>query len=41
LNIKSITTLSQSEWDKKTPEQKEMIAEYIIVVADNMTQTKR
>ncbi|NOQ92124.1 MAG: hypothetical protein GQ552_05330 [Flavobacteriaceae bacterium] len=41
LNIKSITTLTQSEWDKKTPEQKEMIAEYIIVVADNMTQTKR
>jgi len=41
LNIKSITTLTQSDWDKKTPEQKEMIAEYIIVVADNMTQTKR
>ena len=41
LKIKSITTLTQSEWDKKTDKEKEMIAEYIIVVADNMTQTKR
>ena len=41
LNIKSITTLTKSEWDKKTAKEKEMIAEYIIVVADNMTQTKR
>ena len=41
LNIKSITTLTRSEWDKKTAEEKELIAEYIIVVADNMTQTKR
>lgn len=41
LNIKSITTLTRSEWDKKTPEERKMIAEYIIVVADNMTQTKR
>ena len=41
LNIKSITTVMQSDWDKMTPEEKDMIAEYIIVVADNMTQTKR
>ncbi|MEN8187662.1 MAG: ChaN family lipoprotein [Bacteroidota bacterium] len=41
LNIKSITTVLQSEWDKMTKEEKELIAEYIIVVADNMTQTKR
>ena len=41
LKIKSITTLTRSEWDKKTAEEKELIAEYIIVVADNMTQTKR
>jgi len=41
LKIKSITTLTRSEWDKMTKEEKELIAEYIIVVADNMTQTKR
>ena len=41
LKIKSITTLTRSEWDKKTAKEKELIAEYIIVVADNMTQTKR
>ena len=31
----------QSQWDEMTEEDKEMIAEYIIVVPDNMTQTKR
>ena len=41
LNIKSITTVTKSEWDEMTKEEKNMIAEYIIVVADNMTQTKR
>ncbi len=41
LNIKSITTVLQSEWDEMTKEEKKSIAEYIIVVADNMTQTKR
>ncbi len=41
LRIKSITTLNQSEWDKMTDEQKATIANYIIVVPDNMTQTKR
>ena len=40
LKIKSVTTLTQSEWDKKTDNEKETIAEFIIVVADNMTQTK-
>ena len=41
LEIKSITTVSKSVWEKMTEGEKEMIAEYIIVVADNMTQTKR
>jgi len=41
LNIKSITTVTQSEWDEMTKEEKAEIADYIIVVADNMTQTKR
>ena len=41
LNIKSITTTTQSEWDEMTKEEKRNIAEYIVVVADNMTQTKR
>jgi uncharacterized iron-regulated protein len=39
LRIKSITTVSQSEWDKMTDEEKSTIADYIIVVADSMTQT--
>ena len=39
LNIKSITTVMQSEWDEMTDVEKADIAEYIIVVADNMTQT--
>lgn len=41
LNIKTITTLTMSEWDEMTKEQKKSIANYTIVVADNMTQTKR
>jgi uncharacterized iron-regulated protein len=41
LNIKSVTTVTQSEWDEMPKEDKETIAEYIIVVADHMTQTKR
>jgi len=41
LNIKSITTVSTSDWENMTDEEKESIAEYIIVVADNMTQTNR
>ncbi|MTI38072.1 ChaN family lipoprotein [Fulvivirga lutimaris] len=40
LNIKSITTVLQSEWDAMSDEEKATIANYTIVVADNMTQTK-
>lgn len=40
LNIKSVTTVMQSEWEELTKEEKAEIANYIIVVADNMTQTK-
>jgi len=41
LVLKSITTVMQSEWNGMTIEEKTTIANYIIVVADNMTQTKR
>ncbi len=41
LILKSITTVVQSEWNEMTNEEKTTIANYIIVVADNMTQTKR
>ncbi len=41
LTIKSITTVLRSEWDEMTTEEKATIANYTIVVADNMTQTKR
>ncbi|GAB2759934.1 hypothetical protein GCM10010465_00020 [Actinomadura fibrosa] len=37
--IKSITTVTQSEWDEMTTEQKSTIADYIVVVPDNMTRT--
>jgi len=37
--IKSITTVSHSEWLELTEEEKATIADYIIVVADNMTET--
>jgi hypothetical protein len=40
LKIKSITTVMQSEWNRMTVKEKTAIANYIIVVADNMTQTK-
>ena len=40
-NIKTITTVLMSEWEEMTKEQKKTIANYTIVVADNMTQTKR
>ena len=39
LTIKSITTVDRSEWEEMTPEEKTAIANYIIVVADNMTKT--
>lgn len=38
LNIKSITTVMQSEWDEMSKEDKAEIANYIIVVADSMTR---
>ncbi len=41
LILKSITTVNKSEWNEMTDEQKATIANYIIVVVDNMTQTKR
>lgn len=41
LTIKSVTTVSRSEWDKMTDDEKALKADYIIVVADNMTQTNR
>lgn len=41
LKIKSITTVTESEWLGMTDEEKANIANYIIVVADDMTQTKR
>ena len=40
LRIKSITTVDQTEWDEMTDEEKATIANYILVVADTMTQTK-
>ncbi|MCL7764110.1 ChaN family lipoprotein [Polaribacter sp. Z014] len=40
LTLKSITTVTASEWSALTKEQKATIANYIIVVADNMTQTE-
>ena len=40
LIIKSITTVTRSEWDEMDQEQKSTIANYTIVVADNMTKTE-
>jgi uncharacterized iron-regulated protein len=40
LKIKSITTLMQSEWNEMTDDEKTTIANYIIVVPDNRTETK-
>ncbi len=40
LTIKNITTLHRSEWDSMTDQEKESIADYCIVVADNMTKTR-
>ncbi|MGI9531555.1 ChaN family lipoprotein [Lutimonas sp.] len=41
LNIKSVTTVMAAEWEEFEKEEKETIADYIIVVADSMTQTNR
>ncbi|MFQ3214327.1 MAG: putative iron-regulated protein [Marivirga sp.] len=40
LKIMSITTVYETEWQEMTDEEKSTIADYIIVVADNMTETK-
>ena len=40
IDIKSIATITESEWEEMSEEDKETIANYIIVVADTMTQTK-
>jgi len=40
LSIKSISTVTYSEWNNLSEEEKNTIANYILVVADNMTQTK-
>ena len=41
MNIKSITTLLESEWESMITEEREQIADFIIVVPDNMPQTGR
>lgn len=41
LNIKAVTTVTKSEWDEMTEEEKATIANYTIVVADDMTETQR
>ena len=40
LKIKSITTVTESEWAKMSVQEKSEIANYTIVVADNMTSTR-
>jgi uncharacterized iron-regulated protein len=40
LLLKSITTVTESEWTKMTDDEKIAIANYILVVVDNMTHTK-
>ncbi|SHI86868.1 ChaN family lipoprotein [Pseudozobellia thermophila] len=40
LEIKSITTVSQSEWEKLSVEDRADIADYIIVVVNTMTSTQ-
>lgn len=41
LSIKSVTTVMAAEWEEFDKDEKETIADYIIVVADHMTQTGR
>jgi uncharacterized iron-regulated protein len=41
LTIKSVATVDRTEWDEMTVEEKATIANYTIVVADNMTKTNR
>lgn len=41
LGIQSITTVLESEWSELSNDERATIADYIIVVSDSMTQTKR
>lgn len=41
LEIQSITTINRSEFEKLKEEDLKLLADYIIVVPDNMTQTNR
>lgn len=40
LDIRSVTTVMENEWSEMTDEEIETIADYIIVVADNLSQLK-
>jgi len=41
LDIKSISTITRTDWDKLNDKDKAALADYSIVVPDNMTQTGR
>jgi uncharacterized iron-regulated protein len=41
LDIKSISTITRTEWDKLNDKEKAALADYSIVVPDNMTETDR
>ncbi len=41
LDIKSISTITRTDWDKLNDKEKAALADYSIVVPDNMTQTGR
>lgn len=41
LDIKSISTITRTDWDKLNDKEKAALADYSIVVPDNMTETSR
>jgi len=41
LDIKSISTITRTDWDKLNDKEKAALADYSVVVPDNMTQTGR
>ena len=41
LDIKSISTITRTDWDKLNDKEKAALADYSIVVPDNMTETDR
>jgi uncharacterized iron-regulated protein len=41
LDIKSISTITRTDWDKLNDKEKAVLADYSIVVPDNMTETGR